>query len=309
MVHRTGRPVQAKGVSPVLITPFDASGEIDLRSFRRAVDELVGAGVESVMFPGFASEFHLLDPSEKWLLVDDLVRATSGTPVAVIGSVAEAATYLACRSATALVERGATVVNVLPPWIQNPPVAAVLDHVGAVATAVAPVPVILQYAPEATTTRLSVAEIRSVTAAHPNVTSVKVELRSPLPYIRSLVEGESPVASLLGNGGVDLPAALDAGVAGVQPGVGFVEVYQAIWESWMPGDRERAFGLYRRLLPYLTHWTAAGVLLQAGKVLAHRRGHIDSPSCRQPCAQLTDYAYGLTSAFLDEFAAELEPRR
>lgn len=79
----------------------------------------------------------------------------------------------------------------------------------------------------------------------------------------------------------------------------------AIWSAWERGDRDRALDLYRRLLPYLTHWTAGGVLLHAGKVLAHRRGHIDSPACRQPTASLSDYAHVLTSQFLEDFAAEL----
>lgn len=277
-----------------------------MRSFRRSVDEVVRAGVASVMFPGFASEFHLLDESEKWLLLDELVRATKGASVAVIGSVADGSTYLACRTAVALVERGVTALNVLPPWIQNPPVPAVLDHLSAVAEATAPVPVILQYAPEATPTRLSVADIRTVAAAHSNVTSVKVELRSPTAYIKALLEGDTAISSLLGNGGIDLPAALDAGVVGVQPGGGFVEVYMAIWDAWEAGDTRRAHDLYRQLLPYLTHWMASGVLLQAGKVLAHRRGHIDSPACRKPAAQLNDYAHALTSQFLKDFAAEFQ---
>lgn len=215
---------QVRGVSPVLVTPFHPGGELDLPSFRRAVDEVIGTGVTSVMFPGFASEFHLLNESEKWSLVDELVRATAGTPVQMIGSVAEGSTRLACQAAMAMVERGAAVLNVLPPWIQNPPVQAVIHHIGAVAAAVAPVPVILQYAPEATTARLSVADIRTVATAHPNVTSVKVERRSLLAYIRALLEVDAPLSSLLGNGGIDLPAALEAGVVGVQPGGGFVEV-------------------------------------------------------------------------------------
>lgn len=314
----TGRPgpgvpddgqAVVRGVSPVLVTAFHDDGEVDTRSFRRAVEAVLATGVTSVMFPGFASEFHMLDDEERWALLDELLRATAGSGVAVVGSVAGGGTRVACRTARTMVERGVHVVNVLPPWVQSPPAPAVLEHLAAVAGSVGSTPVILQYAPEMTTTRLSVDDVRTLVAAQPNVAAVKVEMRAPSPFVRALLGADPPIQSLLGIAGLELPAALDAGVVGVQPGGGFVELYVTMLEAWDAGDVARVQDVYRRLLPYLTHWMSSGSLLQAAKLIAFRRGHLDSPTCRRPVAALTPYADALTVRFLEEFADELAAPR
>ncbi|TDE10947.1 dihydrodipicolinate synthase family protein [Jiangella asiatica] len=293
------------GVSPVLATPFESDGAIDRVSFRRSVTRLAGAGVTSMMFPGYASEFYQLDDDEKSLLLADALRATEGSEIAVIGSVADNSTHAACRRAVEMVELGVDAVNVLPPRHHAPPGPALLEHPGAVVDAVAPVPVVLQYVPQETETRLAVDDVQRLATKHPNLTFVKAEQRAPADYIRSLLDADPPIRSLIGNGGIDLLAALRAGAAGVQPGGGFVEVYLAIWRAWTSGDTAAAEQLYRRLLPYLTCWLGAGVLTQAGKLIASRRGEIDTPVCRRPVADLGGYAAELVDRFLEEFTEEL----
>ena len=50
------RPSDARGLIPVLATPFAAGGALDLDSLRRLVDFQVAAGVDGVAVFGFASE-------------------------------------------------------------------------------------------------------------------------------------------------------------------------------------------------------------------------------------------------------------
>ena len=44
------------GILPVLPTPFDRDGKIDVAAMPRLVAFAVDAGVAGVVFPGFASE-------------------------------------------------------------------------------------------------------------------------------------------------------------------------------------------------------------------------------------------------------------
>ncbi len=305
MSNRDSTVESIRGVSPVLATPFEPDGAVDVASFRRTVTRLADAGVTSMMVPGFASEFHRLDDGEKSGLVTEVLRITEGSGVAVIGSVSDGSTYVARRRALEMVERGVHAINVLPPRHHGAPGADVLDHLAAVVDEVAPVPVILQYVPQETATLIAVDDVRRLAVAHPNLTHVKVEIRSPADYIAELLGGAPPMASLIGNGGIDLIAALESGAVGVQPGGGFVEVYLAIWRAWTSGDTAAAEHLYGRLLPYLVYWLGSGTLTQAGKLIAYRRGEIGSPACRGPVAGIGGYAAELIDRFLKEFATEL----
>jgi 4-hydroxy-tetrahydrodipicolinate synthase len=71
-------------------------------------------------------------------------RAAYGTGVVL--SVADHATEVAVRHARLAVERGADVVNVLLPSFLGPEPVALRHHLAEVLAAVAPTPVVLQYA-------------------------------------------------------------------------------------------------------------------------------------------------------------------
>lgn len=297
-----------RGVSPVLATPFEADGSIDVRSFRRSVATLVDAGVTSMMVPGFASEFFALDDAERAQLVAETLYVTSGADVAVIGSVSDNSTEIARRRALELAEKGVHALNVLPPRFLPVPSAATLEHLTTVARAVPDVPVVVQYVPEGAGSPLTTADMQTLAATNANVRLVKAELRHPADYIATLLAGRPRIESLIGNGGVELLPALEAGAIGVQPGGGFVEVYLAIWRSWEAGDRAAAVDVFRRLLPYLSTWISAGMLTQVGKIIAERRGEFATSVCRGPVAPIGAYATSLVDPFLAEFAAELEGR-
>lgn len=294
-----------RGVSPVLATPFESDGAVDVGSFRRSVATLVEAGVTSVMVPGFASEFYALDDVERAQLVAETLGVTSGADVAVIGSVSDNSTVVALRRALDLVDKGVHALNILPPRFLSVPTPATLEHLDAVASAVPEVPVVVQYVPDGAGSSLTAADMQSLASANANVRLVKAELKHPADYIATLRGGEPRIESLIGNGGIELVPALEAGAVGVQPGGGFVEVYIAIWRLWEAGEKTAAIDVFRRLLPYLSTWTSAGVLTQVGKIIAHRRGEFTTPLCRAPLVPVGAYAASLIDPFLAEFAPEL----
>ncbi|NDZ82560.1 dihydrodipicolinate synthase family protein, partial [Streptomyces sp. SID10853] len=157
-----------RGVSPVLEVPFHDNGDLDPDGFTTVVDRVLATGVSSVMFPGFASEFHKLDGSERELLTGLLLDRTRGeSGVAAVVSVPDHATRHAVAQAEAAAERGADALNVLPPHFLGPSREAVLAHVRAVLAAVDPLPVVLQYAPAQTGTALDAPTLHQLAAEHP----------------------------------------------------------------------------------------------------------------------------------------------
>lgn len=302
---------RVRGVSPVLEVPFTTTGEVDYWGFERLVEHVLGTGVSSVMFPGFASEFHKLSEGERWRLCRSLLDLTkqdvhAGKGVVAILAVQDHATKLAVDRARRLVDKGADVINLLPPYLLNPPAVAVRAHVRAVLEAVAPTPVVLQYAPHQTGTSLDAATIGEIARDHSNLRLVKVESTPPGALIAALRALDPPLPSVVGYAGVQLPDAVRRGAVGVQPGCSFVEIYVEIWKRFESGDQAGALELHRRLLPYISYWMLDPELIVAAeKLISVRRGLFEDAHCRAPAHELDSEEAAMVDRFLAEFADHL----
>ncbi|HKC26836.1 MAG TPA: dihydrodipicolinate synthase family protein [Jatrophihabitans sp.] len=298
-----------RGVLPVLSTPFHADGRVDYTGFARIVDHVVATGVAGVMFPGFASEFHKLSDDERWRLNDIVLERTHSRPhVAAVISVANHATYLAVEAVKRAVSGGADAINVLPPYFLRPPAAEIQAHLEAVVDAAAPVPVIVQLAPDLTGSGLTVDRLLALRRALPNFGVVKVETNPAGPMVSALAAADPPLASLVGYAGLHMLDAAARGARGVQPGCSFAEIYVEIWNAWTTGDEVRATDLHRRLLPFLTYWMQdLELIVQVEKLISVRRGLIASDHCRRPRRSLDRMEVQSVDRFLTEFAEELPP--
>ncbi|GAA3734690.1 dihydrodipicolinate synthase family protein [Leifsonia bigeumensis] len=292
------------GVCPVLETPFHEDGSVDDEGFVRIVDHMVAAGVRNVMFPGFASEFHKLSDSERSRLTTILLKRTADVKgfVAVI-SIPDHATTLAVARAKEAVASGARALNVLPPHFLGPSRGAVREHLLAVLRAVAPTPVVLQYAPSQTGTALDADTIAEIARLAPNLVQVKVESTPPGALITALSATVPPLESLVGSAGVQLPDALRRGAVGVEPGCSFVELYLEVWRLWQDGQQDDATCLHQRMLPYLSYWMQSSeLIIAAEKEISRKRGIIDSSHCRAPAHELDPEERAMIDRFLSEFA-------
>ena len=287
----------------MLETPFTADGDVDEAGFLAVTRQVIGCGVASVMFPGFASEFHKLTDAERTRLTEILLRQTRGTAVSAVISIPDHATRVAIAHARHAGLAGADAVNILPPHFLGPSPAAVRAHVGAVADAVAPVPVIVQYAPAQTGTALDAGSISALARAHPNLRQVKVESTPPGALIAALLQQDPPLTSVVGYAGVQLPEALRRGAVGVQPGCSFAELYQRVWDHWSAGREDTAVRLHTRMLPYLSYWMqTVELIIAAEKLISQRRGVIASAHCRAPAHTLDAGEMRMIDRFLADFA-------
>ncbi|MGV8978311.1 MAG: dihydrodipicolinate synthase family protein [Cellulomonas sp.] len=299
--------VRLAGVCPVVETPFDAQEAVDVPAFERLLVHLAATGVSSMMFPGFASEFHKLSDAEVDTLVTSFVRVLAQFDVAAVVSVPTHATTLAVAAAKRAVALGAVAINVLPPYFLEPSSRDVRCHVGAIADAVAPTTVIVQYAPNQTGTSLAANALSSLADRHPNLEIVKVESTPPESFIAELAALERPLRSFVGYAGVSLPESFRAGAIGVQPGCSFTELYVSVWDAYASGDLAAGDALHARMRPYLTDWMD-GVehILAVEKDISARRALIPAAVVRKPGWELTTQDHERITAFLTEFADELE---
>jgi len=296
-----------RGICPVLETPFQPDGRLDLDGFHSMLSHVLAQRVGSVMFPAFASEFSKLSDAERDLMVRELLSQTNPRQdVQAIISVSNASTYAAIEAATAAIESGADAVNLLPIFAVRPSPAAATRHIRDVVAAIAPVPVVVQYAPELTGIQIAADELCRIAGDHPNLCMVKVEAVPPGPVISQLATRPVPLPAVVGYAGIQMIDAHERGAVGVQPGSSFVEIYQRIWELLEAGSAPEARALHQRLLPYLTYWmSSVDLIVAAEKAISQRRGLIRSDHCRRPARELDEHESSAVDAFLVDFAAEL----
>lgn len=293
-----------RGVSPVLEVPFTADGDVDLPGFRRVVRHVLGTGVTSVMFPGFAGEFYKLSEDERTLLTETLIAESRAHPHAiVIAAVQDHATMLAVAKARWSVTAGAKAINLLPPSFLRRPAGVVDTHIRAVLAAVPDTPVVLQFAPNETGESLDAPRLAAIARDHPNLALVKVESSPPGPFISELARLDPPLLAVEGYAGVQLPDAVRRGAVGTQPGCSFTEIYQELWQLYSSGEYAQGDRLHARLLPYTSYWMLdTELIIAAEKLISVRRGLITSAHCRAPCRELDEHEIAAVDRFLAEFA-------
>ncbi len=295
-------PDWLRGVVPVLATPFHADESVDGEGFASVADQVLGAGVTTVMFPGYASEMMKLSEDERDALTTTLLETARRRGAHVVVSVSDHATRNAVRRAERAAAAGADAINVLPPFLLAPSAADIAEHLRAVLRAVAPLPVVVQYAPVQTGTVLPPELLGQTAVEHENLVAVKVEATPPGRTVTALLELSPPLAAFVGYAGLHLADALRRGATGVWPGCSFVEVYVELWRLWESADTAGFADLHTRLLPYLTEWMGhIEIVVQVEKTISKERGVIASDVCRRPGYRLERQDRGLVDAFLEEF--------
>lgn len=110
------KPEDIIGVNPIVAMPFDASGKVDILSFRRLVEHLVNIGCNGLTLFGIASEFYKLNLYEKENLADCFHEITSKHKILSCISITEHATELAVEQAIKYQRQGFDSLMLLPPF-------------------------------------------------------------------------------------------------------------------------------------------------------------------------------------------------
>ncbi|OYO02252.1 hypothetical protein CGZ96_02595 [Enemella evansiae] len=293
-----------RGLVPVIQTPFQADGTIDLPSFDRLVDHTLSAGVGGVFFPGIASEFYQLDDAERGELTRRLLRRTNELPeVPAIVSITDQSAIVGVRRAREALEAGADMINIMAPRFWRLPAEAVDEYFQTMLAELAPAPMMIQYASDVSSVGLTPNGLRGWAEQYPNLSCVKVEVDRPGPFIADLVEGTPALGAFVGRSGLHLIDALEHGATGVQPVTGFIEVFGDILAEWDAGRIEEARRIFERLLPYLVIGESEpGLMIAVAKTITARRGIIDTDVCRAPSLRLAPDLLRQVDSLLEAFA-------
>ena len=142
-----------RGSIVALVTPFNASGEVDYEALQRLVEFHVSEGTHGIVAVGTTGESATLSHSED----RDVIRATVdfvAGRIPVIAGAGSNATAEACQLTEAATLAGADAILSVAPYYNKPPQTGLLAHFRAVAKST-DLPVILYNVPGRTVTDIS----------------------------------------------------------------------------------------------------------------------------------------------------------
>ncbi len=272
------------GIIPVLPATFTDNGkEIDYEAWERVTEYTLSAGVMGVTLFGAGTEFYKLSSSEKTKMQSIAKAACSASGKILLVTVSSHATSLAIEEAKRAVAEGADIINIFPPSFAAPSNEAVLDHVVQVVTAV-DVPVMIQYAPDLTGRPMDLNVFTEIAEKTKSELLIKVEaspIGPSISLINKITGGKYAMA--VGNAGLYMHEALERGASLIMPGVAMVEAYVEYFNTYVAGQKAKAFELYKDLLPYIV---AVGqdneAFVKYEKTVLQKKGILSNNVCRAP---------------------------
>ena len=104
-----------KGIYPALVTPYDASGEVDLKMVQKLTAHLTKCGADGFFVGGSSGESYLLTPAERKKILEAVIEAAApGQKImAHVGMLSTQETIALAKHAQ---DAGADAVSAVPPF-------------------------------------------------------------------------------------------------------------------------------------------------------------------------------------------------
>ena len=271
------------GVIPILATPFNDDESLDLPSWQRMIEFMVGLNVNGITILGVLGESNRLSDHEREALIKSAVATVNQRIPVIVGTShtgSAAAAYLSHMAE----DLGADAVMVAP---AKEPVAndeRIVETYRRVANATK-LPIVLQDHPASTEVQMSVPLILRIVKEVASVVCIKAEAVPTPPKIRALREGLSrPVAILSGLGALYAPFDLEAGSDGFNTGFAFPEVLIALVSAARAQDFDRVHTLFARFAALIVFEQQPGLAVR--KEILRLRGLINCNRVRHPGATI-----------------------
>jgi 4-hydroxy-tetrahydrodipicolinate synthase len=272
-----------RGIFPIVYTPFDADGRVDLEDLERLVEYLLAAGAHGLAACGGASEAHKLPLPERMALAEHTVRFARGRRPVIFGTSASTTDDAVELSRHA--ERLGAAAVFLTPAISPTPAEttgaeALAYHYGRVAGAIG-IPIMVQDAQVS----VSPPQVVQLAERFPTVSYVKEESPLESGHRVSALKRLRPTLKVL-SGGAYLLDDLARGAQGAIPGsIGVADLARA-YDLFVRGDMAGARAAYDHFTP-LSFWRIPFPLLGAKEVL-RRLGVFTAAYLHQPAGHSLD---------------------
>ena len=187
-----------------MITPFDASGALDVAEAGRIAGYLVDRGNDGLIVAGSTGEGQTLSDAERNSLIAAVKNAVAGR-ACVVANAGTNDTRTSVAATQAAKGAGADAILAVVPYYNKPTQSGMLAHFGAIAQAT-DLPVMIYNIPGRTGTNMLPETLLELARRHDNVLGVK-ESSGDLKQIATIARDRAPGFQLLcGDDHLFLPA-------------------------------------------------------------------------------------------------------
>lgn len=273
--------MEIKGISTIVITPFDEQGNIDVDSLRNMVRFQMDSGVHGLTILGIMGEAHKMIEAERAEVIKTVVEEVDGKIPVTVGCTANG-TNVAIHYAKMAESLGAHSVMVAPPAnVKN--YDLIYHHYAAIAEAIS-IPIVIQDEPVTTNVILPVEFQAKLEREIDNIKYCKLE-ETPTPIkISKLIKETNGALKILGGvGGVYFYEELLRGASGIMTGFAYPEVLVAIYNNFVQGNKEKARDIFYKYLPLIRFEAQLGIGgVTIRKEIFKERGIIKTAYVRSP---------------------------
>lgn len=284
------------GIYPILYAFWGEHGRLDEAAMGVQVEHCIASGAHGIAVLGLVSEVHKMDVNERLHLVEMMGGMIAGrVPYAVTVGEPSLAGQIAFSQTAA--NAGADWVILQPPPIKGTSPADLIRFFGTVADAL-DIDVAVQNNPIDLDVSLSPDALVELNKVHPNISILKGEGFSV--DIARTIEGSAGAYQVFGGyGGIEFPALLRSGGAGLIPAPDFLKPQVQMFEAWQAGDVERAEAIHRQLLPAIVFMSRSipGLLCYGKRLVAEQMG-LAEPLDRMPALAPTEFGLREMQGFL-----------
>ncbi len=274
-----------EGVVPILATPFHEDESLDLESWQRLLEFMIGVGVDGVTILGVLGESNRLGDHEREALIHSAVSTVNKRVPIIVGTSHRGTT--AARYLSQMAQNlGADAVMVMAGKEPVPNDERIVEFYQRIAEEIT-IPVVLQDHPASSEVHLSVSLILRVLREVPAIQCIKEEAVPTAPKIRQLRDGmgDRRLPILTGLGALYAPFDLEAGSDGFNTGFAFPEVLTAMVKAARAADWQRVHELYARFAALIVFEQQPGVAIR--KEILRHRGLLASARVRHPGVNVT----------------------
>ena len=240
-----------RGCATALVTPFTPDGAVDLPRMRALVERQIAGGVKLLVPCGTTGERATMSDEEGRQVIAATIEVAKGRARVVAGAGSNNTAH-AIEQAREAAKLGADGVLIVAPYYNKPTQEGLLAHFGAVAKAVAPLPVMMYNVPGRTASNIQAATTLKLAREVPNIVAIK-EASGDLAQIMAILrERPAGFRVLSGDDAVTLPL-IALGADGIVSVVSneVPDLMARLTDLALAGKWDDARALHYRLLPLM----------------------------------------------------------
>ena len=231
------------GVIPILITPFDSKGRIDIDSLQNLIDFNINSGVHGIGIAN-GSEIFKLNESERKLVTKIVVDHVAGRVPVIINTGAHG-TALAIQYSKSAQEQGADGLMIIPPHFFPVGTKQVADYYEAIDSEIT-IPIFLQDIPQSPIPPSLALELAKKSR---NISYIKVETSPIATKVSQMVDATKDVLTIFGGaGGSYFIEEMRRGAKGTMPFCSQPKEFVEVWNLFQKGDKEEAINLFNKFI-------------------------------------------------------------